>query len=262
MAQGTRNQDKMSEKSLPPIVNDAKLPRMDETEQLTVDKSSPAGENEMQSSLEKAQSSSSKQKGNFMKPFKPPGKPEKVKKELPPEDSCEPQKEDHTAHEKESQDEGYIRFQLRVENDGIKIIEVRSVEGPLLQEESVHGELGFEMRLADRRLALGSIPDSGEMRSFPPPHPTEGMHGHHITEKLDYEFAVRIPRQQFTEDDTKSLVISVFRKKGNVDFKCLSPDKSVLVQSDNLRSIANLTGMSKKTITKEARNQINLIMQK
>ena len=89
MAIRFRNQDKMSEQNISPIVNDAKLPRMDETEKLTVEKSSRTGKDEMQSSLEnreKAQSPESKQEGNFMEPFKSPDKPKKiaVSPSLPP----------------------------------------------------------------------------------------------------------------------------------------------------------------------------------
>lgn len=266
MAQWFSDKDKMAEQGASPIVNNSKLPTMDGIEKLGVEKSSLAGKNEMQTSLEsrkKVQSPKSNQKGNFMKPFKSPDKKEKYKEEVQSENLFEPQKEASAPRKKEDQEEGYIRLQLRVENGEIWIIGVRAVESSLLQEESVHGgELGYEIRLADQRLALGSIPDFGEMRGFPPPHPTEDMHGHQIIKQLENKFTVRILRKHFTEDNAKRLEISVFRIKGDVDFKCLSPDKSVLVQSDNLRNIAHLKGVTEKYTTKEALNQIDTIMRR
>lgn len=265
MARGFTNQEKMLEQSSVPVVNDAKLPRMDEVEKLTEKKSAGGPKDEMQTSLgirKKTQVPKSKQRGDFMDPFHSPDEPEEFNKEFPPAEAFEPQKESRLSPEEEGQRGGYILLRLRVENGEIRIIGASSGEGPLLQEESVHGELGFEMRLANRRVALGSIHDSGEIRSFPPPYPTEEMQGHHIVETPVYEFKVRLPRQELTKDYASKLEIAVFRVKGEVDLKCLPPDKPVALQSDNVRTVARLTGVTEKNIAKEALKQINSILTK
>ncbi len=263
MTRGFTNQDKMSEQHSNPIVNDAELPRMDEIEKLTKQQSTHAHNNEMQDALEShenARTLKSNRKGDFMDLFKESYQSDENKKEFLSEDVFEPQKESPIQREKEDQKEGFVRLRLRVEDGEMSIIGAHSVEGPLLQEESVYGEFGFEMRVEDRRLALGSITDAGEIRGFPPPYPTEDMHGHHVNEQPVHEFAVRIPRQHFTDDNFNRMEISVFRVKGDVDFKGLSSEKSVLVQSDNIRNIARITGITEKNTTKEMLKQINSVL--
>jgi hypothetical protein len=76
--------------------------------------------------------------------------------------------------------EGYVRLRVLVEN----------------------GELS---------VAGGRISDAGQWRSFPDPLGRPGLEGHHITEVLSYEIAVRVPAQELTMSALPKARITLYR---------------------------------------------------
>ena len=110
-------------------------------------------------------------------------------------------------------EEGYLRVRVRVEDGELSVEDIRAVEGPLVTNEALHGDLAYEVTMGGRRLSSGSIPDAGMMRSFPPLEPAEGQEGHFFTPATSYEFVVRIPKDAVSIRSLPRLNVTLFRIK-------------------------------------------------
>jgi hypothetical protein len=115
-----------------------------------------------------------------------------------------------------AEDEGYLRIRVRAEDGELQVKDIRGVEGPLVADEELHGDLAYEVTIGGRRVSSGAIPDVGAMRSFPPPDPAPGQEGHHFTPTPSYEFLVRIPKQGLSPKSLSRLGIRVYRVKSPV----------------------------------------------
>jgi hypothetical protein len=107
--------------------------------------------------------------------------------------------------------EGYVRLRVLVENGELSVAGAKFVEGPLAPMETLHPGLAYEVMLGARRIAGGGIPDAGQWRSFPDPLGRPGLEGHHITEVLSYEIAVRVPAQELTMSALPKARITLYR---------------------------------------------------
>src|SRR5690606_35860208 len=68
-------------------------------------------------------------------------------------------------------EEGYIALRMRIQNGEISVIGSRKVAGPFLEHSNlVQSGITYEVFLQDSRIAIGSIADFGEQRSFPRPN--------------------------------------------------------------------------------------------
>ena len=113
-------------------------------------------------------------------------------------------------------EEGYLRIRVRVEDDELQVKDIRAVEGPLLANEELHGDLAYEVTLGGRRVSSGAVPDVGVMRSFPHPDPAPGQEGHHFTPAPSYEFLVRVPREGLSLRSLPRLGVRLYRIKSPV----------------------------------------------
>jgi hypothetical protein len=113
----------------------------------------------------------------------------------------------------EQADEGYLRVRIRVEDGELQVKDVRAVEGPLVPDEDLHGDLAYEVTLGGKRLSSGAIPDVGAMRSFPHPDPAPGQEGHHFTPAPSYEFLVRVPKEGLSLRSLPRVGIRLYRIK-------------------------------------------------
>lgn len=262
MKLGYSNEQRMSDENTTPITNDANLPTMDDKVKAAEFNRDTGGE--QMTAAEQITAAehmpAKKGEGKFMESFTPPNEAEcresaEPKDEYPAQD--DPIKE---YPDDDEAGEGYVRLRLLVENGEMKVVGARAVAGPLLREQAVHGELAYEIRIGRQRIALGTIPDVGEIRSFPPPNPTPETHGHHIVESANYEFTVRIPRQQFTRETINDLEIHVIRTKGELDVRQFSPEAPAAHQQDSLRTVAKLSGLTPNVLTDGVSKQIANIL--
>jgi hypothetical protein len=104
-----------------------------------------------------------------------------------------------------------VRLRVLVENGELSVAGAKFVEGPLAPMETLHPGLAYEVMLGARRIAGGGIPDAGQWRSFPDPLGRPGLEGHHITEVLSYEIAVRVPAQELTMSALPKARITLYR---------------------------------------------------
>ena len=108
---------------------------------------------------------------------------------------------------------GYLRMRVKVEGGQLSVEDIRHVDGPLLTDEPLHGDLAYEVTLNDRRLSSGAIPDVGTMRSFPHPDPAPGQEGHAFTPATSYEFVVRVPKEAVSARSLPRLNVAIYRVK-------------------------------------------------
>ena len=263
MPLGYSNEDRMSAWDDKPIIDNNDKPMMEEQVEADVGLHEVKGERmaAMEQLIADKPMPAQKGKGNLMEPFKTPEESESERHERPePKDAFPVQDDLVTTSPDDVAEEGYVRLRLRVENGEMQIIGARAVEGPLLLEDAIHGDLAYEVRLGQQRITLGTIPDVGEIRSFPPPQPTEEIHGHHIIETSGYEFTVRIPRRYFTRKTVNDIEIIVFRTKGEMDVRQFSPDVAAIRQEVRLRTVAELSGLMPQALNDNVRRQVETIL--
>jgi hypothetical protein len=110
-------------------------------------------------------------------------------------------------------EKGYLRIRVRVEGGELSVEHIRAVEGPMVTNEALHGDLAYEVTIGGRRISSGAIPDVGMMRSFPPREPAEGQEGHFFTPATSYEFVVRVPKEAVSLRSLPRLNVTLFRIK-------------------------------------------------
>lgn len=114
---------------------------------------------------------------------------------------------------KKSEQDGYVRLRVHVENGEMSVQDIVPVDGPLIAHEPLHGDLAYEVIVGGKRVASGSIPDAGVMRSFPPQQPAPGQEGHHFTPATSFDFLVRVPKDAASESKFRRMQIPLYRIK-------------------------------------------------
>ncbi len=154
-----------------------------------------------------------------------------------------PQAMPRKAQPAEGEEERYVRMRVRVRGDQMEVVGAWAVNGPLIQPERLHAGLAFEVALGERQVDMGSIPDVGVRRSFPPPEPAGEMKGHHIEEMPSYEFPIRVPQRELSERGLPDLRVSVYRIKGEVPSQRAMRAPLLDQFAEELRPVAELKGI-------------------
>jgi hypothetical protein len=156
---------------------------------------------------------------------------------------------------------GYLRLRLRLENDTLSVVGAHFVPGPLAFDESLQGSLVYEVRADDRRLGIGSVPDAGEMRSFPPPEPEAGQIGHHIVPLRATEFNVRVPAGELRASAPERIRVDVFTMKARPEPMHLSPAPLQTQLGREARLVARLDGLVAQKMEPRVRDELKRAMQ-
>lgn len=151
----------------------------------------------------------------------------------------------------------YIRLRLHFDNGSLSIIGAKKVPGPLTMPDEIITGMAYEVFLSSNRIALGSIPDVGVIRSFPNPKNIEGQEGHFIEEVSSYEFNIRIPSDKISSVQNLSKIqISLYEIKKPVHLK--EHDKTLLADYDaELREVARLDTIELGKLPKSVQTEIN-----
>lgn len=188
-------------RKVPPVVENARLAKMTE---LAPKPTSVRGRTLLMPAAPKADTA----RTGRMTPFKPPGRAvirqPKVRSEM------EARK---LVSEQAPRKDGYVRLQLRVSGKKLSVVGARAVEGPLVQESKLDGDLVYEVALGGRRVSVGSVPDAGVRRSFPAPDGPKEMQGHFISELESFDVAVRVPASDVELSALPKLEIALYRLK-------------------------------------------------
>jgi hypothetical protein len=156
----------------------------------------------------------------------------------------------------EQESESYIRLRVRLENGSLSIVGARRVDGPLAFDESLQGQLVYEVRSGDRRIGIGSVPDAGEMRSFPPPEPQEGQIGHHVVPLRATEFNVRVRAQDAKPDALERIGIDVYAMKAQPERPRLTAHSLSSQLEQEARLVARLDRIEMNKLDTRVRDEL------
>jgi hypothetical protein len=152
-------------------------------------------------------------------------------------------------------EQGYVRIRVRLENGELSVQDLRHVEGPLVANEELHGELAYEVTIGGRRISSGAIPDVPTLRSFPHPEPAPGQEGHHFTPATSFEFLVRVPKEALSERALPRLRIAVYRIKEGPVPRTEGPEPLAERFPKELREIGRIRGIRIEDLPKSAQTQ-------
>ena len=152
--------------------------------------------------------------------------------------------------------EGYVRLQVLVEDGELSVVGAKFVEGPLAMLEAVHPGLAYEVTLGSRPIAAGAIADAGVWRSFPDPLGRPGLEGHHVTKLASYEIAVRVPVQELSMSALPKAQISLYRWRGT---GAAAPVKGRALKAQlkgRVDTVATLKGIRLRRLSKDAQAEL------
>lgn len=154
-------------------------------------------------------------------------------------------------------EEGYIVLRMRVQNGEISVIGSRKVAGPFLEHSNlVQSGITYEVFLQDSRIAIGSIADFGEQRSFPRPNADPAHEGHHITTLPGFDFNVKIPAEKITLKNLPSLNISLYKFKEHVADLRLTDLPLKLQFAKEVRVVAEMNGIRTDRLRDDVKKSI------
>jgi hypothetical protein len=154
-----------------------------------------------------------------------------------------------------SQEPGYVRLRVHVEDGELSVQDITAVEGPLLEHTPLQGDLAYEVLVGGKRVASGSIPDIGAMRSFPHPDPARGQEGHYITPATSFDFLIRIPKDTATENNLRRMQIPLYRIKEGPLPQTEGPESLGELFEKELREVGRIKGVKIDELPKSAQVQ-------
>lgn len=237
----------------PPVVEDAKLPRMGEDEMAPV---RIDGRMSLMTEAPKRDEGTR----NRMAPFrhvKSPAETRMPKGGYPKQEPPKPPRQTTPARRAAKQaKEGYVRLRVLVQNDELSVVGAKFVEGPLAPVETLHPGLAYEVMLGSRRVGAGAIVDAGVRRSFPDPQGRPGLEGHHITEVSSYEIAVRVPAQKFSISALPKARIMLYRWRGTAAAMPVAGRSLKAQLKGRVDTIATLNGIRMSLLSRQAQAEL------
>jgi hypothetical protein len=156
---------------------------------------------------------------------------------------------------RQKKDEAYLRLTLRMHDGKMSLIQAHKVDGPLLIEDRIYGNLAYEVILSSKRIALGSIIDVVVNRSFPNPYGMPGQGGHFFAELPSYEFDVRIPAKDLSISVLPNIEIIVYEVKSPMD--TIIGEKSLAYQfRSELEKASQLKGIDIQALSHQSQAEI------
>lgn len=143
---------------------------------------------------------------------------------------------------------GYLRLRLAVEGGTLRVLDAWAVEGPLATEDRITGDLAYEVRRGADVLCVGSIPDAGEIRSFPNPDGPPEQQRHFVRADPEPEIAVRVPAVGLRSADLDQVQVRLYRIKSGAPQSGLAPAELAEEAGRGSREVASLTGVDLSTL--------------
>jgi hypothetical protein len=145
--------------------------------------------------------------------------------------------------------------EIHVENGQLSVTGVKEVAGALVLPTTVARGYAYEVLVADRQIALDSIPDAGIHRSFANRDIPGPQGKHHIIELPAFDFFARIPKTPFSATILPKLTV-VFHRVSDAPDR-LSPAVSLHVQAGVVMSeVGRLSGIKLDQLSWTVRPQI------
>lgn len=156
-----------------------------------------------------------------------------------------------------SASESYLRMRMRVEKGEMSVVDVREVEGPLSMPDNLPSGFVYEVTLGAKRVAVGSVPDLGEWRSYPSPSGPPELRVHHITDLPEAEFMMRIPREELSLSALPKTEVALYQVKEPAGDRPIPRGLALEAEFTNeIREVARLKGIMVNTLPKGAQKEI------
>jgi hypothetical protein len=237
----------------PPVVEDAKLPRMGEGEAAPLRIGG-------RMSLMPEEPKRDEGTRNRMAPFrhvKSPAETRMPKGGYPEQEPPRPPRRTKSAgRASKPAKEGYVRLRVLVQKGELSVAGAKFVEGPLAPVDTLHPGLAYEVTLGARRVAAGAIVDAGVWRSFPDPLGRPELQGHHITEVPSYEIAVRVPTQELSMSALPKVRITLYRWRGTGPVAPVAGRSLKAQLKGRVETVATLKGIRLSRLSKEAQAEL------
>lgn len=149
-----------------------------------------------------------------------------------------------------------VRLRLHVNRGRISVIGAHVVPGAITVPDRLEYGLAYEITDGSRLIAVGSVPDVGQRRSYPDPQRREGLEGHHLEELESFELNVRLPQKAFTIRSLPRLRVTLFRMKERPEGGLVRTQPLFKQFPDQLRPIAELRGISLTEMSMPLQSQI------
>jgi hypothetical protein len=111
--------------------------------------------------------------------------------------------------------QSYLRVTFAVEGTALSVTDAAVVDGPLLEQPDLTGDIAYQVVLDRRRIASEAFPDPGEVRSIAPPDDPD--RGHHFSQRPNFEISVRIPLDAIGQEDLGRIEIELFRLRRAIE---------------------------------------------
>jgi hypothetical protein len=149
-----------------------------------------------------------------------------------------------------------VRLRLRIDRGRISVIGVHVVPGATTEPDRLEYGLAYEITDGNRLIAVGSVPDVGQRRSYPDPQQREVLEGHHLEELESFELNVRLPQKAFTAKGLPRLSVTLFRMKERPEGALIRTQPLFKQFPDQLRPIAELQGISLTEMSTAVQSQL------
>lgn len=156
--------------------------------------------------------------------------------------------------QRRSADDSYVVLRMHVQNGEMTVVGSKRVDGPLAEyAELVQSGLTYEATIDNTRLAIGSVADFGERRSYPRP----GEHEHHVSVLPSFQFNLKIPAARLAAKDLPKLKVSLFRFKELLPETAALTVKPLSVQFEReARVVAELNGIYMADLKSDVKDTI------
>ncbi|MEO6404012.1 MAG: hypothetical protein ABIY51_13875 [Ferruginibacter sp.] len=155
---------------------------------------------------------------------------------------------------------GYIILRMRVQDGALMVLGGSKIEGPLLINENLlQNGLAYEVFLNERRIALGSVADYGEQRSFARPDKDHNHEGHFIAVLPSFEFNVKISLESLALKDLPNIELTLYRFKENIPEVQISDRRLQEQFGKELRVVAAMHGIEPERLQKGIKENLKRI---
>lgn len=138
----------------------------------------------------------------------------------------------------------YVRLRVHVEDGKMSIVDSHLVESTLAMPSTLHGEYAYEVTDGVRVFHADSIPDLGVVRAFANPKGDQEQLRHHRYRASTYDFNVRVPADELTEDRLSDIAVVLYRVKEPVPPRAFARDQPLGAQFEReLREVNRVSGI-------------------
>lgn len=137
----------------------------------------------------------------------------------------------------------YVRLQVRVAGDRLRVVDSHLVDGPLAPPSALQGAGAYEVSIGERLIHAAALPDIGIQRSFVDPSDHPQKQGHFITPRETYDIHVRIPAHELTRRSLADIRLTLHRLKSPAHGLALDARRLGAQLEQQVRPVAELVGL-------------------